>query len=169
MPGLLFDRSTERNGANSRSTVYNWIDLVLVLNMAQSKRVLQPAASEATTILIVDDEVKMRTLLKLGLSRHGFSVLEAGGGEEALHVCRNYDRPIHLLLVDVMMPGMSGVELAPQIMALRPEIKVVLMSGYRDDQIFLNAALNPSTPFFHKPFTMEALVQKIHDLLNRSR
>ena len=95
--------------------------------------------------------------------------LGAAGGEEALHVCRDYDGPIHLLLVDVMLPGMSGVELVPQIMALRPDIKVILMSGYRDDQIFLNAALNPSTPFFHKPFTMEALVQKIQDLLNLSR
>jgi two-component system cell cycle sensor histidine kinase/response regulator CckA len=67
------------------------------------------------------------------------------------------------------MPGMSGVELAPLIMAVRPDMKVILMSGYRDDQIFLNAALNPNTPFFHKPFTMEALIHKIQELLAVSR
>jgi two-component system cell cycle sensor histidine kinase/response regulator CckA len=137
--------------------------------MPPFKRASQPDSLEARTILVVDDEVKMRNLLKRGLVRHGFSVLEAGGGEEALQACKDYDRPIHLLLVDVMMPGMSGVELAPHIMALRPDIKVILMSGYRDVQIFLNAALNPNTPFFHKPFTMETLVQKIQDLLQNSR
>ncbi|HKN87656.1 MAG TPA: response regulator, partial [Nitrospiraceae bacterium] len=103
------------------------------------------------------------------LMRHGFSVLEAGCGEEAIRVSRECARPIHLLLVDVIMPGMSGVELAPQIMASRPDMKVILMSGYGDDQVFLNAALNPNTPFFHKPFTIEALIRKIEELLAVSR
>ena len=125
--------------------------------------------SATRTILVVDDEVKMRNILKLGLTRHGFSVLEAGSGEEALRVSAGYEGPIHLLLADVMMPGMTGVELAPQIMASRPNVKVILMSGYRDDQIFLNAALNPNTPFFHKPFTIEALIQKIRELLHMPR
>ena len=133
--------------------------------MSESKHSGQPGSFEPKTILIVDDEVKRRALLKLGLMRHGFSVLEAGGGEEALRVSKEWDGPIHLLLVDVVMPGMSGVELAPQIMAMRPDIKVILMSGYRDDQIFLNAALNPNTPFFHKPFTLEALIEKVQELL----
>jgi two-component system, cell cycle sensor histidine kinase and response regulator CckA len=137
--------------------------------MSESKHSGQSDSFEPKTILIVDDEVKMRALLKLGLMRHGFSVLEAGGGEEALRVSKEWDGPIHLLLVDVVMPGMSGVELAPQIMAMRPDMKVILMSGYRDDQVFLNAALNPSTPFFHKPFTIEALIHKIQELLAVSR
>ena len=137
--------------------------------MSESKQGGQSESSEPKTILIVDDEVKMRAILKIGLTRHGFSVLEAGCGEEALRVSTECERPIHLLLVDVVMPGMSGVELAPQIMAARPEIKVILMSGYRDDQVFLNAALNPNTPFFHKPFTIEALIRKIQELLAVSR
>jgi CheY-like chemotaxis protein len=133
--------------------------------MSQSKHAPHHDPSSPKTILVVDDEVKMRSILKLGLTRHGFSVLEAGSGEEALRVSEGFEGPIHLLLADVMMPGMTGVELAPQIMALRPGVKVILMSGYRDDQIFLNAALNPNTPFFHKPFTLEALIQKIQELL----
>lgn len=133
--------------------------------MSQSKQDNRRAPSPPKTILIVDDEAKMRTILSLWLTRHGFAVLEAECGEEALRICKESDGPIHLLLVDVVMPGMSGVELAPQIMALRPDIKVILMSGYRDDQIFLNAALNPNTPFFHKPFTFEALIEKVQELL----
>jgi two-component system, cell cycle sensor histidine kinase and response regulator CckA len=120
---------------------------------------------ESKTILVVDDEDKMRKILRLGLTGQGLTVLEAAGGDEALRVCKDYPGSIHLLLVDVVMPGMSGVELAPQIMALRPDIKVILMSGYRDDHILLNAALNPNTPFFHKPFTLEDLVKKIRELL----
>ena len=122
-------------------------------------------AMGSKTILVVDDEDKMRKILRLGLTGQGLTVLEAAGGDEALRVCKEYQGTIHLLLVDVVMPGMSGVELAPQIMALRPDIKVILMSGYRDDHILLNAALNPNTPFFHKPFTLEDLVRKIHELL----
>ncbi len=133
--------------------------------MPESKHGGQSGSPEPKTILIVDDEIKMRAILKFGLMRHGFSVLEAGGGEEALRVSKEWEGPIHLLLVDVVMPGMSGVELAPQIMAMRPDMKVILMSGYRDDQVFLNAALNPNTPFFHKPFTIEALIHKIQELV----
>ena len=133
--------------------------------MPQSKQDTQRGPSRPRTILIVDDEVKMRAILSLWLTRHGFSVLEAECGEAALRICKESEEPIHLLLVDVVMPGMSGVELAPQVMALRPDIKVILMSGYRDDQIFLNAALNPNTPFFHKPFTLEALIKKVQELL----
>ena len=124
-----------------------------------------PQTMESKTILVVDDEDKMRKILRIGLTGQGLTVLEATGGDAALRVCKDYQGPIHLLLVDVVMPGMSGVELAPQIMAIRPEIKVILMSGYRDDHILLNAALNPNTPFFHKPFTLEDLVKKIGDLL----
>jgi DNA-binding NtrC family response regulator len=137
--------------------------------MPHSKQDSQRAPSQPRTILIVDDEAKMRAILSLWLTRHGFSVLEAGCGEEALRICKESEGPIHLLLVDVVMPGMSGVELAPQIMALRPDIKVILMSGYRNDQIFLNAVLNPNTPFFHKPFTLDALIEKVQELLTPPR
>ena len=125
--------------------------------------------TEAKTILVVDDEDKLREILKLGLTRHGFSVLEAASGEDALQLSKDYLGPIHLLLVDVVMPGMSGVELAPQLLASRPDTKVILMSGYRDDQILLNAALNPNTPFFHKPFTIDSLIQTIDNLLQDLR
>lgn len=138
-----------------------------------SDQVADGPSSEPTcrshTILIVDDEAKIRKVLSLGLHARGFAVLEAADGKEALRICRQHDGPIDLLLVDVVMPGMNGLELAPLALSLRPEMKVILMSGYRNEQILLNAALNPNTPFFHKPFTIEALVGTIRVLLGPAK
>jgi two-component system cell cycle sensor histidine kinase/response regulator CckA len=120
------------------------------------------------TILIVDDEAKMRKILHLGLSRHGYAILEACDGAEALRVCKEHEGKIHLLLLDVVMPGMSGLELAPRVLALRPEIQVIFMSGHSDEDILLHGSLNPSAPFFHKPFTLDDLVRKVRDVLQLS-
>ncbi len=120
---------------------------------------------EPKTILVVDDEAKIRQILRIGLTPHGFHILEAENGQEALRICKEHEGPIHLLLADVAMPGMSGVELAPRVKALRPEVQVILMSGHHDDQILLHASLNPNTPFFHKPFTLDALVLTIREVL----
>ena len=121
---------------------------------------------DAKTILVVDDEAKMRQILRAGLTQHDFNVLDAENGPEALRICQEHSGPIHLVLVDVVMPEMNGVELAPRVKALRPEVQVMLMSGQRDDHILLHASLNPHTPFFHKPFTLESLVQTIRKVLN---
>jgi two-component system cell cycle sensor histidine kinase/response regulator CckA len=120
---------------------------------------------EAKTILVVDDEAKMRQVLRAGLTQHDFNVLDAENGLEALRICQEHSGPIHLVLVDVVMPEMNGVELAPRVKALRPEVQVILMSGQKDDHILLHASLNPHTPFFHKPFTLESLVQTIRKVL----
>jgi len=122
-----------------------------------------PRAS--ATILLVDDEAKIRKVLSLGLQARGFTVVEAADGHEALRIVREHKGKLDLLLVDVVMPGMTGLELAPLALTIRPEMKVILMSGYRNEQLFLNAALNPNTPFFHKPFTIESLVATIRALL----
>jgi two-component system, cell cycle sensor histidine kinase and response regulator CckA len=144
----------------------------MTLNESPSNRSDEPAPSEppqeSKTILVVDDEEKMRKLLRIGLVTHGFSVLEAATGAEALRLCAEHPGPIHLLLVDVIMSEMSGLELSPRIIELRPEIQVILMSGYADDHILLHASLNPNTPFFHKPFTMDSLVSKIREMLKLS-
>jgi two-component system, cell cycle sensor histidine kinase and response regulator CckA len=123
-------------------------------------------SSASRTILIVDDEVKIRQLLRYGLTAEGFAVMEAGDGEETLRLCKEHPGPIHLLLLDVVLPDMSGLELAPRVAEIRPDAQVIFMSGYADTQIRLHASLNPSTPFFHKPFTIEALVDKIRERLN---
>jgi DNA-binding NtrC family response regulator len=124
---------------------------------------------EPKTILVVDDEAKMRQVLRVCLAPQGFVILEAGDGEGALRVCREHPGPIHLALVDVVMPGMSGLELAPKLVELRPDARMILMSGQTDDQILLHGSLNPNTPFFHKPFTVEELVSKISEILKPSQ
>ncbi|MGH7232148.1 MAG: response regulator [Nitrospiraceae bacterium] len=133
--------------------------------MAHDEQAPSHPTEEAKTILIVDDEAKMRQILRVGLTPHGFNILDAENGLEALCMCKEHQGPIHLLLADVIMPEMNGLELAPRVKALRPEVQVILMSGHKDDQILLHASLNPNTPFFHKPFTLEALVRTIRDVL----
>lgn len=133
-----------------------------------SKQVLS-LPSEAKTVLVVDDEAKLRQIIRVGLAAEGFVVLEAGDAEEALRICKEHPDPIHLILIDVVLPRMSGLELAPRVVELRPEIQVILMSGYPDERILLHASLNPNVPFFHKPFTLDALVSKIQEMLNVSR
>lgn len=126
----------------------------------------EPGAGK--TILLVDGEARMRKVLRAGLTPKGFTLLDAGSGPEALQICKEHEGPIHLLLTDVMMPEMNGLELAPRVKALRPEIQVILMSGHTDDQILLHASLNPHTPFFHKPFTLDDLVRTIREVLKLS-
>lgn len=141
------------------------------MNHPQTKLPKQIPSSpkEAKTILVVDDESKLRQIIRVGLVAEGFVVLEASDAEEALRICKEHRDPIHLILIDVVLPGMSGLELAPRVVDLRPEIQVILMSGCPDERILLHASLNPNVPFFHKPFTLDALVSKIREMLNVPR
>jgi PAS domain S-box-containing protein len=123
-----------------------------------------PQGSE--TILLVEDEESIR-LLVLGILRsRGYTVLEAGRPLDALEISRTFDRPIHLLFTDVIMPQMSGREVAEQISAARPDTKVLYMSGYTDQAIAHHGVLNPGVPFLQKPFTPEALAQKVREVLD---
>jgi two-component system cell cycle sensor histidine kinase/response regulator CckA len=85
----------------------------------------------------------------------------------ALHISREHSGPIHALVTDVVMPKMSGRELAKLIQSIRPEIKVLYMSGYTDDVISHHGVLEPGMTFLQKPFSPETLASKVHSLLNR--
>src|SRR6266498_3120647 len=85
------------------------------------------------TVLVVDDEAAVRSAVREILQPTGYLVLEAGSGEEALRICAGQEGPIHLLLTDVMMPGMSGPEVAQRLARMRPGMRVLYMSGYSDD------------------------------------
>jgi len=123
-----------------------------------------PQGSE--TILLVEDEESIR-LLVLGILRsRGYTVLEAGRPLDALEISRTLDEPIHLLLTDVIMPQMSGREVAEHISAARPDTKVLYMSGYTDQAIAHHGVLNPGVPFLQKPFTPETLAQKVREVLD---
>jgi PAS domain S-box-containing protein len=118
------------------------------------------------TILLVEDEPSVRGLVQETLRLHGYSVLEARHGIEALLASARYGGTIHLLLTDVVMPQMSGPEVAEKILTVRPEIKVLYMSGYPDHPVFEQGGVSRQTGFLPKPFSPHVLAQKVREVLD---
>ncbi|HXE91027.1 MAG TPA: PAS domain S-box protein [Terriglobales bacterium] len=126
-----------------------------------------PARYQGTeTVLLVEDEEGVRALVRRVLDRHGYRVLEARHGGEALALCARTEEPIDLLLTDVILEQMSGPELAARLSPLRPKLKVLYMSGYTDDAIGHHGVLAAGTEFLQKPFSTEALVRKVRQVLD---
>jgi PAS domain S-box-containing protein len=121
------------------------------------------------TILLVEDEPAVRGLVHETLRLHGYTVLEARHGIEALLTSAKYGGPIHLLLTDVVMPQMSGPEVAEKLLSVRPEIKVLYMSGYPDHPVFDRGGVSRETGFLPKPFSPHLLVQKIREVLTGAK
>ena len=117
------------------------------------------------TILLAEDDEMVRAMTRLILSDHGYRVLAAANGTAALSICERTEEPIHLLLTDVVMPGMSGRELADRLARLRPEMKVLFMSGYTDDAIIHHGVLDEGINFLQKPFAPDTLTRKVREVL----
>jgi CheY-like chemotaxis protein len=133
--------------------------------LAKPHETLSSALQGSETILLVEDEGGVRELTRMVLLAKGYKVLEATSGEQALQICANYDGPIPLVLTDIIMPHISGQELARRLAALRPETKVLYMSGYTGGAI---APLSGSeSAFLQKPFTCGALARKVRDVLDQ--
>ena len=129
--------------------------------------VAAPLAEHGTeTILLVEDETNLRGLVRQALTNQGYKVLEATDGAAAAMVSSTHQGPIHLLLTDVIMPGMNGRELAQRISSLRPEIKVLYMSGYTENAIGRNGTLEEGVNLLQKPFTLPALKSKVREVLD---
>jgi two-component system cell cycle sensor histidine kinase/response regulator CckA len=131
-----------------------------------------PTAMEATsvagseTVLLVEDELMVRTFARDVLAAKGYQVLEASSGEEALHAYAGNRHAIDLLLTDIVMPGMNGRELAEQMVAMRPSLKVLFMSGYTEDAS-LRGAMWRSTSLLQKPFGVADLEREVRQTLDR--
>jgi hypothetical protein len=117
------------------------------------------------TVLLVEDEEVVRTLVREVLQRNGYQMLVARDGQEALQLSAGHDGPIHLLLTDVVMSRMSGRELVQRLCPLRPEMRVLFMSGYTDDSIVKQGMLEGGAAFLQKPFTVQTLARKVRDIL----
>ena len=128
-----------------------------------------PSPGQGTeTVLVAEDEDGLRLLVRLVLERNGYTVLEANDGTEALRCCEQHAGPIHLLATDVVMPGPSGRELLDRAIALRPGLKVLFLSGYTEEAIVRHGVLATGLAFLHKPFTPDALVRKVREVLDES-
>ncbi|SPF34987.1 putative Histidine kinase [Candidatus Sulfopaludibacter sp. SbA4] len=138
-------------------------------------RVAQPAADHEVasplslsgneTILLVEDEAAVREVAVTALRSYGYAVIEAADGDEACRLYTNREEPIHLLLTDVVMPGMNGMELAKRLRSLDPQLKVVFVSGYADSIILRQGAPDESVNFVQKPYRPVLLASKIREVL----
>ncbi len=124
-----------------------------------------PRGSE--TILVVEDEEEVRKLAARVLQRQGYKVLEAPQGGDALLICEQHQDPIHLMLTDVVMPGMSGHQLAKRLESLQPRMKVLYMSGYTNNAIAQHGVLGEGVNYIQKPFTVDGLARKVRGVLDK--
>jgi CheY-like chemotaxis protein len=118
------------------------------------------------TVLLVEDERVVRRVAARVLRGLGYTVIESGSGQEALAASSGYADSIDLLLTDVVMPGMSGNELAQRIAAERPSIRVLFTSGYTDDAVFRHGVIEHGLSFLQKPFSAGALTRKVREVLD---
>lgn len=124
------------------------------------------AARGQETVLVAEDEDGVRVVVTNMLRKQGYRVIEGTSGEDAMQIASNHSGPMHLLLSDMVMPGMTGLELAEQVRQLRPDIRVLFMSGYTDSGIVHEGELQPDTYFIHKPFSIDGLARKVRDVLD---
>jgi DNA-binding NtrC family response regulator len=117
------------------------------------------------TILVVDDEESLRNVVGDLLEQLGYNVLSAGGSDEAMALAAGYSGKIDLLLSDVIMEPVPGPALAALLTAVRPEMKVVFISGYADDSLAPDGILKPGTVLVQKPFTIKILSAKLREVL----
>jgi CheY-like chemotaxis protein len=117
------------------------------------------------TILVVEDGDAVRNLVCLMLVQNGYRVLEARDGQHALRICEAHSQPIQLVLTDLVMPNMRGAELADRLRRARPDLRILLMSGYAEEPVVERLGRNPLA-FLAKPFTSVELVDKIRQVLD---
>jgi CheY-like chemotaxis protein len=117
------------------------------------------------TILVVEDDPQVRSMTRTMLSRLGYHVVVAESADEALSIIPSHEGSLDLLLTDMVMPLMSGTDLARQVQAVRPGIRVLYMSGYTDNDVIGRGVLSADTPFIQKPFTSASLSRKVREVL----
>lgn len=119
------------------------------------------------TVLVVDDDAGVRRVASKALRRAGYDVVEARGGAEAIELTQDRDDRIDLLLTDVVMPGMNGRELSERLRSEWPDLPVLFMSAYAEDEVFLHGVRVAQMNFLPKPFSLEELIETVDGLVRR--
>ncbi len=127
---------------------------------------LDPLAPGSETVLVVDDQTDVRQLISKVLRHDGYLVLEASGGADAIRIAERWEGPIELLVTDAVMPGMRGPEVAAAVKALRPRIRVLLISGYTDGSVFPADVTEDPLGFLAKPFKPSELADRVRKILD---
>jgi two-component system, cell cycle sensor histidine kinase and response regulator CckA len=156
---------SSRLGAGTRFDIYFPAVVEPAPQTAAEAARIAPRGTE--TVLLVEDEDAVRKLALIALRMQGYQVLEAANGEAAIRVATEHPGPIHLLVTDVVMPGMSGSHVAATVGRQHPEAKVLFMSGYTDDAVVRHGVETASSAFLHKPFTPFGLARKVRDVLDQ--
>ena len=118
------------------------------------------------TILLVDDEKAVRGMIRTALRAKGYRVFEASDGEEAIHISNLFADTIALLVTDVVLPRIDGKQVAKELNKLRPETRVLFLSGYPEDTLVRHGALQAGVNFLQKPFSIKALTSKVQSVLD---
>ena len=138
------------------------------VSSAENAGTATPAPAGSETVLVVEDEQGVRDLTAKILKNLGYTVLTAASGAEALEISRRQAAPISVLLTDVVMPNMSGAQLAAELRRSRPEMKVIYVSGYTENTVLDHGVLDAGLDFLAKPFTREGLSKKLREALGKT-
>src|SRR5262249_52360710 len=144
------------------------VDEVAAVAEQPAAHVAAPIEAAPATGLGVGNKTNLRPLPRQFLETQGYTVVEAADGAAAVQICVAHQGTIHLLLTDVIMPGMNGRELAQRVSEIRPNIKVLYMSGYTENAIGHNGTLDAGITLLQKPFTLHALKAKVREVLDQT-
>jgi CheY-like chemotaxis protein len=161
--GFIYAKSQPGQGTEFSIYLPRLLALTPVTESAAAP-VLVPTGGE--TLLLVEDSTEVRVLASLILNSAGYTVLEAADGAEALAVAQAHAAPIHLLVTDLVMPRMGGRQLAERLHALRPDLKVLYLSGYTESSLTGGGVKQSGVAFLQKPYGPGALTQKVREVLD---
>jgi two-component system, cell cycle sensor histidine kinase and response regulator CckA len=135
----------------------------------KTRKLSSPATIGSETVLLAEDQSSIRAVLREYLESKGYTILEARNGRQALEPAEHHPSSIEVLVTDVIMPQIRGLELAKRVTELHPDICVIFMSGYSEDALVEQLLADRSLTLIQKPFDLEELAQKIRESLNRNR
>ena len=148
------------------ATFHVWLPETAPVPRAAPRPAVAPPQGGRETVLLVEDEPIVRVIARKSLERHGYSVIEAENGEEALRLARGLAGPIHLLLTDLIMPQMGGVILAQEFAKVRALTRVLFCTGYAGSELLQRGGLPPNCGMIEKPFTPDSLARHVREVLD---